>query len=134
MIRYTGPNSAPVPPFKGLRGSVQQSIFRSSAPAGADLAIEALRALEYKILEVTVNGRLTGELLVGVILEGANQQLLSGYPFKFNINMNVPVGQLLDNVDRLNNAGSSPEVLREIDRVLKEDADRTGAPPPPKVP
>jgi hypothetical protein len=78
-----------------------------------------------------VDGRITGELQMGVVLEGANQQVLSGQPFKFNIKMNVPVGQLLDNLNRLNNAGSSPEVLKEIDRVMREGASTTAVPNPP---
>jgi hypothetical protein len=131
VIRYTGPNASPPPPPPGFFGRVRQRLFGKPAPAGADLAIEALRALEYKILEITVDGRITGELQMGVVLEGANQQVLSGQPFKFNIKMNVPVGQLLDNLNRLNNAGSSPEVLKEIDRVMREGASTTAVPNPP---
>ena len=140
VIRYTGPNASPPPPPPGFFGRVRECLFGKPAPVGADLAVEALRALEYKILEITVDGRITGELQMGVILEGANQQVLSGQPFKFNVKMNVPVGQLLDNLDRLNNAGSSPEVLKEIDRVMREDA-ATATPtnppaiaPPPRAP
>jgi hypothetical protein len=55
------------------------------------------------------------------VLEGSNKQVLSGQPFKFTIKMNVPIGQLLDNLNRFNNMGSSPEVLAEIDRVMRED-------------
>ena len=131
VIRYTGPGaSPPPPPPRGVFARIRQRLFGKPAPAGADLAINALRALEYKILEITVDGRITGELQVGVVLEGANQQVLSGQPFKFNIRMNVPVGQLLENLNRLNNAGSSPEVLKEIDRVMREERATT----PPAVP
>jgi hypothetical protein len=138
MIRYTGPGAAPPPPPKGFWGRTRERIFGKPAPKGADLAIEALRALEYKILEITVNGRLSGELLMGVILEGANQQVLSGQPFKFNIKMNLPVGQLLDSLNSLPQAGQSAEVLAEIDRVLREDAAERArtmpSTPPPQPP
>jgi hypothetical protein len=121
IIRYTGPGASPPAPPPGFFGRIRESLFGKPAPAGADLAVAALRALKYKILEVTVDGRITGELLLGIVLEGSNKQVLSGQPFKFNIKMNVPIGQLLDNLNRLNNMGSSPEVLAEIDRVMRED-------------
>jgi hypothetical protein len=133
VIRYTGPGASPPPPPKGFIARTRERLFGKPRPTGADLAVEALRALEYKILEITVDGRLSGELLMGVILEGANQQVLSGQPFKFNIKMNVPVGQLLENVNRFNNMGNSPEVLTELDRILREDAAqkaKTASPPP----
>jgi Dicarboxylate transport len=138
MIRYTGPGAASPPPPKSFFARTRERLFGKPAPKGADLAIEALRALEYKILEITVDGRLSGELIMGVVLEGANQQVLSGQPFKFNIKMNVPVGQLLENVNRFNTMGSSPEVLQELDRVMREDAAErartSGSPPPPSAP
>jgi hypothetical protein len=139
VIRYTGPGASSPPPPPKFFERMRQRFFGKPPPAGADLAINALRALEYKILEITVDGRITGELQMGVILEGANQQVLAGQPFKFNIKMNVPVGQLLDNLNRLNNAGTSPEVLKEIDRVMREDAARmpvpsTSTPPSPLPP
>lgn len=121
IIRYTGPGASPPAPPPGFFGRIRESLFGKPAPAGADLAVAALRALKYKILEVTVDGRITGELLLGIVLEGSNKQVLSGQPFKFTIKMNVPIGQLLDNLNRFNNMGSSPEVLAEIDRVMRED-------------
>jgi hypothetical protein len=134
VIRYTGPNPSPPPPPPGFFARMRQRVLGKAPPAGADLAIEALRALEYKILEITVDGRITGELQMGVVLEGANQQVLSGQPFKFNVKMNVPVGQLLDNLNRLNNMGSSPEVLKEVDRVMREEAAKKAAMPPTPAP
>jgi Dicarboxylate transport len=134
VIRYTGPNSSPPPPPPGFMARVRQRFFGKPPPVGADLAIEALRALEYKILEITVDGRITGELQMGIILEGANQQVLSGQPFKFNIKMNVPIGQLVSNLNRLNNAGTNPEMLAEIDRVLREEAEKDAAKPAPPAP
>jgi Dicarboxylate transport len=130
VIRYTAPNQSPPPPPPGFFSRIRERLFGKPAPSGADLAMEALRALEYNILEITVDGRISGELLMGVILEGANQQVLSGQPFKFNIKMNVPVGQLLENLNRFNNAGSSPEVLQELDRVMREEAAQRAKPPP----
>lgn len=129
VIRYIGPNPSPPPPPPGFMMRLRQRFFGKPPPMGADLAIEALRALEYKILEITVDGRITGELQMGIVLEGANQQVLSGQPFKFNIKMNVPIGQLISNLNRLNNAGTNPEMLAEIDRVLREEAQSDAAKP-----
>jgi hypothetical protein len=134
VIRYTPPNQSPPPPPPGFFKRMRERLFGKPAPSGADLAMEALRALEYNILEITVDGRISGELIMGVILEGANQQVLSGQPFKFNIKMNVPVGQLLENLNRFNNAGSSPEVLQELDRVMREEAAQKAKPTPPPAP
>jgi hypothetical protein len=140
MIRYTGPGASPPPPPPGFFGKIRERLFGKPPPAGADLAVEALRALEYRILEIAVDGRLSGELQLGIILQGANQQVLSGQPFKFNINMNVPVGQLLDNLNRFNNTGTSPEVLKELDRIMRDDAadaapsDTAPLPAPPVAP
>ena len=130
VIRYTGPNPSPPAPPPSQTTRLRERLFGKPPPTGANLAIEALRALEYKILEITVDGRITGELKLGVILEGANQQVLSGVPFRFNIKMNVPIGQLIDNMGRLNNAGTSPQVLEEMDRLMREDAAGAATAPP----
>ncbi len=133
VIRYTGPNVSPPPPPPSFFGRFRQRLFGKPAPTGANLAIEALRALEYKILEITVDGRITGELQIGVILEGANQQVLSGQPFKFNIKTKIPIGQLLDNLDNLNNIGSNAEVITEIDRLLREETPKVDPASPPAL-
>lgn len=134
MIRYTGPNPSPPPPPLGFIARTRERLFGKAPPKGADLAIEALRALEYKILEITVDGRITGELKLGVILQGANQQVLAGQPFKFNVRMNVPIGQLLDNINRFNNMGNSPEVLQELDRAMQQTPTNPPSPLPPPQP
>jgi Dicarboxylate transport len=140
VIRYTGPNPSPPPPPPGFIERVRQRLFGKPPLTGADLAIAALRALEYKILEITVDGRISGDLKVGVILEGANQQVLSGLPFKFNVKINVPVGQLLDNLNRIqniNNIVPGADMLQELDREMRErakDESTTQSKVPPSVP
>jgi Dicarboxylate transport len=94
MIRYTGPGTSSPPPPPTWLDRLRGRVSPAPPPEGADLAIAALRALEYRVMEITVNGRITGDLLVGILLEGANQQVLSGVPFRFNVRANVPVGQL----------------------------------------
>lgn len=92
-VRYTGVDPSPPPPprtwWQRLTGQPPPP------PQGIGLAVAALRNLDYRVLRVTVDGRLTGDIDVGVALEGNNTDVLSGVPFKFKVNANVPFGRLL---------------------------------------
>jgi hypothetical protein len=135
VIRYTGPGVAPPPPPK--QGFFDRLLRRPPPPPqGADLAISALRALEYRVMEIRVDGRITGELQLGVVLEGANKDVLSGFPFRFNVTANIPVGQIRDGLSKVMDATTTIEQARELERLEAGDAAPPApvAPPAPPVP
>lgn len=66
----------------------------ASAGPGAGLAFEALRNLEFELLEMTVDGPLTGELTIGLLFQGKNPDVMEGYPFRFNLRATGPFAQL----------------------------------------
>ena len=72
---------------------------------GKDLAFTALRNFEYKLLAVTLDGPLDGEIEVDVRFIGSNPKILAGTEFDFNVNI---IGELVNLVRGLN-----PEVSAE---------------------
>lgn len=108
-IRYTGPDASSSTPSTtttfeepaGFFERMRRRVEGEPAPQGADLAVAALRNFQFKVLELSVDGRVTGDLDVGVVLEGANPDVLSGTPFRFNIRATGPMMRLLQNIGRL---------------------------------
>ena len=95
VLRYVGPD------FSGnqyqkptITEELKEKVVGKPIPQGADLAIQALRNLHYKVLNAKVSGRLTGDMRFDLILEGNNPELLSGAGFLFSIGVNAPVGGL----------------------------------------
>ncbi len=93
LLRYTGPDPSPPPPPP----TWWQRLTRQSPPPpqGLGLAVAALRNLDYRVLRLTVDGPLTGDIDVGVTISGSNRDVLGGAPFAFNVVTNVPLAQLL---------------------------------------
>jgi hypothetical protein len=93
LLRYTGPDPSPPPPPP----TWWQRLTRQSPPPpqGLGLAIAALRNLDYRVLRLTVDGPLTGDIDVGVTISGSNRDVLGGAPFAFNVVTDVPLAQLL---------------------------------------
>lgn len=139
-IRYTGPGGPPPAPpkpknfFQRLFGNARDRVAPAPPPQGADLAIAALRALDYRIMDVTVNGRITGELEIGVTLEGSNKDVLSGFPFRFNVRAAVPVGQIRDGLNKVFDTTTTIEQARELERAAAEAASAQPAPTPASPP
>lgn len=119
IVKYTGPDINPPNKKLGFIDKIKQSIFGKPVPSGAQLAIEALRDLHYKILKADVNGRLAGDMNFKFLIEGNNPALLSGHGFKFNVGVNVPLGQLLQSY---NNLLQSYKNVFEFDtKTIKKD-------------
>ena len=116
-IRYTGPipGSDPKAPVKKLPW--YQRWFAPKAPSQAEIAAQALTGIEYEIDRITVDGRITGDLTLGVVLIGANPQVLSGVPIKLNVKAVLPVGQLTDMANRFIETATSADMLKELDKL-----------------
>lgn len=116
-IRYTGPipGSDPKAPPKKLPW--YQRWFAPKPPTQAEIAAQALAGIEYEIDVITVDGRITGDLTLGVVLVGANPQVLSGVPTKLNVKATLPVGQLTDMANRFLETATSADMLQELDKL-----------------
>ena len=122
-IRYTGPipGSDPTKPPKKLPW--YQRWFAPKQPTPAEIAAQALAGIEYEIDVITVDGRITGDLTLGVVLVGANPQVLSGVPIKLNVKATLPVGQMTDMATRFFESATNADMLKELDKL---DRSRNG--------
>lgn len=135
-IRYTGPDASGSTPSTtttfdepvGFFERMRRRVEGEPAPQGADLAVAALRNFQFKVLELSVDGRVTGDLDVGVVLEGANPDVLAGTPFRFNIRATGPMMRLLQNIGRL----TDPQGY--VDIVTAPGADAPSPLPPSQGP
>lgn len=62
---------------------------------GVNLLLRVLQDFHYESLRVTVEGRITGTLELGLYLKGANPAVYDGYPIQPNLNFSVPLSSLL---------------------------------------
>ena len=122
-IRYTGPipSSDPKKPPKKLPW--YQRWFAPKQPTAEEIAAQALAGIEYEIDVITVDGRITGDLTLGVVLVGANPQVLSGVPIKLNVKATLPVGQMTDMATRFFESATNADMLKELDKL---DRSRNG--------
>lgn len=102
VFRYTGPslgNETPKP--KGI----EKLKFKiaGTQKGGAELAIDALRDLRFKVLQIDVDGRLTGQMQFKILLEGSNPELLNGQIFRFNIKLDIPLGEIIERYNNIFN-------------------------------
>jgi hypothetical protein len=73
--------------------------------ANASLAFDALRDLKFDVLEIGVNGDLSGDLRADILLAGKNIQPLpvknnvvlpAGQAFEFAIGFDLPIGKMIE--------------------------------------
>lgn len=57
------------------------------------LFAEAMENFEYDTLEASVDLRPDGQGIVGLSLDGANPEVLDGYPFELNVNLETDLGE-----------------------------------------
>ena len=60
-----------------------------------DYAVEALKDFRYRVLEVGVDGNLSGDIEVSIGLEGRSPEVLYGTEFRFNVAVDSKLAQLL---------------------------------------
>ncbi|KAF0185865.1 MAG: hypothetical protein FD163_533 [Hyphomonadaceae bacterium] len=117
-IKYTGPSLAAAPPPPTNREKLQNRLGIPSIPKNEALAEAALRNLQYKVLEIRVDGRITGDMTLGITIEGFNPDLLSATQFRFNVNVHLPVGQIISSIK--NTADECKKINGQIIEELKE--------------
>lgn len=103
----------------------------ASQNAGAKLAFDALANLRYRVLEIGVDGPLTGDLSLKFLFEGANPDVMSGYPVRFNLGATGPFAQLARS---LGGIGARGQAIGEQVRDEFERQQRQPRPPPPPAP
>lgn len=101
----------------------------ASQNAGAKLAFDALANLRYRVLEIGVDGPLTGDLSLKFLFEGANPDVMSGYPIRFNLGATGPFAQLARALGGIGARGQAigEQVRDEIERQQRQPVD-----PPPR--
>jgi hypothetical protein len=86
--------------------------------AGASLMFQALRDFRYRRLEMTVDGRIGGDLKAALHIAGANPDLYEGYPVEFNLNVE---GKLDRVVAQAMDTYRIPDAVRERLEGLDEE-------------
>lgn len=80
-------------------GVIQYSGSTGDAAAQADanskMLFDALKDFRYQVLQMGINGNLTGQMMVTVSLLGANPDVLSGQPFQLNIGIDSALVPLI---------------------------------------
>jgi hypothetical protein len=66
-------------------GAAQESL--ASQGQSVNLMVRALEDFRYDILSLTLTRPASGDLALGITMQGSNPDVLDGYPFKFNINL-----------------------------------------------
>ncbi|MEM7663765.1 MAG: YdbH domain-containing protein [Pseudomonadota bacterium] len=64
----------------------------------AEFAFEALRSLDYTVMELGANGNLIGDLIVTANILGRNPEVLGGAEFKFGITIDSRLAELLSSL------------------------------------
>lgn len=102
--------------------------------ASANLAFEALRDLQFNVLEVGITGDLAGQVQADLLIAGRNVNPLpmgpkltlpAGQPFEFSIGFDVPLGKLLEE----NLGVLTQEDLIDATRDLLDAEKKNGAKP-----
>jgi len=100
-VRYR-PISAP----QGLAGAGLAG--EESGGEGVGLLMRVLEDFQYEKMSVAIDGAVSGDLQVGLSLQGANPDVYDGHPVNFNLNLEAPVESLfrsatagLDEIDAL---------------------------------
>lgn len=110
-----------------------------------NLAFQALKALNYRSLDITLNGPLAGEMVTEIRFAGVSQgegtksnfliRRLARLPFQFNVTVRAPFRQLVDTVRSYYDP--SRLIERNLPALLEERRRRTRTPlpvPPPIQP
>ncbi|WP_284358860.1 intermembrane phospholipid transport protein YdbH family protein [Candidatus Phycosocius spiralis] len=90
--------------------------------------------IEFEILQIMVDGRITGDLTIAMVLQGANDHILAGVPIKLTLTTKMPLGQIADMADQLLETVNSANMLKEIDKLDRAQHGKGFLPNPlPKI-
>ncbi|MBM3927423.1 MAG: hypothetical protein FJ335_03045, partial [Sphingomonadales bacterium] len=103
-----------------------------------NMAFQALRSLNYRSLDITLNGPLSGEMVTAIRFAGVSQgegtrsnfiiRRLARLPFVFNITIRAPFRQLLDSVRSYYDP--SRLIERNLPALIEQQRRREGPEPP----
>ncbi|MEO9969954.1 MAG: YdbH domain-containing protein [Hyphomonadaceae bacterium] len=104
--------------FVGANVMVRQAVLRTDEQGGtfaylgsatetlkgqneyADFGLEAIKKLDFSVMEIGLDGNLIGRLLLSMDLLGANPDVLDGAVFKFGLTVDSDLVPLLDSLSR----------------------------------
>ncbi len=95
-ITVTGGKLANTTPGVIHYGKPGTSSLRAGGDENFALALEALENFQFKTLDLTIDKEADGSTRLYIILEGNNPDVLDGYPFRININLQTNLAQVLD--------------------------------------
>ena len=100
-------------------GVIQYSGSTGDAAAQADanskMLFDALKDFRYEVLEVGLDGNLTGNMLLTLSVLGSNPDVMSGQPFRLNIGVDSALVPLLTSTKQ------RPEVRTAIQQVREQE-------------
>jgi translocation and assembly module TamB len=100
-------------------GVIQYSGSTGDAAAQADenskMLFDALKDFHYEVLEVGLDGNLTGSMMLTLSVLGSNPDVLSGQPFRLNIGIDSALVPLLTSTMQ------RPDVRTAIEQVREQD-------------
>ncbi len=142
-------------------GRLEGGRLRSRAPGGnlsyvgelsykdlsamANFAFDTLRSLDYRSMEVKLDGELEGEIITKVQFDGIRQgegtrrnfltERIARLPIRFNVNISAPFFQLVTSLRSMYDPAyvRDPRSLGLIDGQGRPLAPPPAAPPPPKI-
>ncbi len=107
--------------------SYQGQVSKAAAQGGsqANLAFRALENFQFRVLEVTLDGPVTGEMDLGIQLEGFNPEVLNGYPFAFDIDLSADLVRLIRDTTQ------GFRIREQIEKKLQQESDALETEGPP---
>lgn len=69
--------------------------LRSGGDENFTLALQALENFQFTTFDLTINKAADGKARLGMVLEGKNPEVLDGFPFRININLQTDLTQVL---------------------------------------
>jgi hypothetical protein len=94
--------------------------------AMANMAFDALRSLDYKKMDITVDGPLTGEIITHVRFDGVSQgagakqnfitRRIGKLPFRFGVTITAPFYQVMTNIKSM----YDPAMIRSVQDLASE--------------
>lgn len=128
-------------PPGGNLSYIGELTYKDLSPMG-NFAFQALRSLDYKKMEIGLQGRLDGEIVTKMRIDGVSQgqgakrnfitQRFAGLPIRFNINIRGPFQQLITSFKSL----YDPTYVRDPRSLglIKPGSATTARPQSPEIP
>ncbi len=76
-------------------GQPGTATLRAGGDENFALALQALEDFQYTKLDLTIDKAADGKARLGIVLDGKNPDLLDGFPFNININLDTDLSQVL---------------------------------------